>query len=55
MITDGTLDYGTCYIVEDNIAKDKIFTINFSAIKAFRSDLEYYMKMLIWSEHASIW
>ena len=47
MITDGTLDYGTCYIVEDNIAKDKIFTINFSAIKAFRSDLEYYMKMLI--------
>ena len=37
----------TCNIVEDNMAKDKIFTINFSAIKTFRSDLQYYMKMLI--------
>ena len=38
---------GTCHFVEDNMAKDKIFTINFSAIKAFRSDLQHYMKMLI--------
>ena len=37
---DGTFDYGwDMHIVEDNMAKDKIFTINFSAIKAFRSDL----------------
>ena len=42
MITDGT-----CHIVEDNMAKDKIFTIKFSAIKALRSDRQYYMKMLI--------
>ena len=48
MITDGTLDYGRDMLYrKDNMAKDKIFTINFSAIKAFRSDLEYYMKMLI--------
>ena len=38
---------GTCHIVEDNMAKDKIFTIKFSAIKALRSDRQYYMKMLI--------
>ena len=38
---------GTCHIVEDSMAADNIFSINFSAIKAFRSDLQYYMKMLI--------